>query len=188
MTRPGRPAGPTAETEAVVLTAALELLLAEGANALTPQRLHLATGVSRSTVYRHWPTAHAVLEALIDVAPPRPHALTRELAEDLHLEVDALCDRMRDKPVGAFLQALVAAASADPDAAALRHRYVHDLLAPFHAALRADGVTRQTDRDNVVSAVVSPLLVDALLLDRAPGRARAHRNVDDAVAELRVSA
>ncbi len=169
-----------------MLTAALDLLLAEGAGALTPQRLHLATGVSRSTVYRHWPTAHAVLEALIDVAPTPRQEATGHLALDLHAEVDALCNRLRDKPVAAFLQALVAAASSDPEAVPLRHRYVQDLLAPFHAVLREAGVSRQ-ERDDAVSAIASPLLLDALLLDRPTARTRAHRTVDDVLAR-RVSA
>jgi AcrR family transcriptional regulator len=166
----------------VVLTAALELLLREGAKALTPQRLHVATGVSRSTVYRHWPTPHAVLEALIDVAPDHVPAHTGDVATDLHAEVDHLCNRLRDKPVGAFLQALVAAADADPEAADLRHRYVEDLLAPFHAALAGRG--SKADRDDAVAAIVSPLLVDALLLDRPTARTRAHRTVDLVVGRL----
>ena len=169
-----------------MLNAALELLLAEGAGALTAQRLHSATGVSRSTVYRHWPTPHAVLEALIEVAPDRGLAPTGDLAADLHAAVDHLCNRLRDKPVAAFLQALVAAASADPGAAELRHRYVEDLLAPFHAALRASGAGR-ADREDAAALIVSPLLLDALLLDRPTARTRAHRTVDDVVARLGVA-
>lgn len=183
MTRPGRPAGPAADTATVVLTAALDLLLAEGATALTPQRLHAHTGVSRSTVYRHWPTPRAVLEALIDVAPVSSGEPTGDLAHDLHTEVDVLCNRLRDRPVAAFLQALVTASAGDPDVAALRHRYVEDLLAPFHAVLRAAGVSR-TDREDAVAAIVSPLLLDALLLERPTARTRAHRVVEQTVARL----
>ncbi|MEV4410379.1 TetR/AcrR family transcriptional regulator C-terminal ligand-binding domain-containing protein [Catellatospora sp. NPDC049609] len=183
MNRPGRPAGPTADTVTVVLTAALELLLAEGATALTAQRLHQATGVSRSTIYRHWPTPSAVLAALIDVAPLPPAEPSGDLARDLHAEVDQLCNRLRDRPVGAFLQALVVAAAADPDAALLRHRYVGDLLAPFHAVLRAAGVPA-TEREDAVAVIASPLLLDALLLDRPTARNRAHRIVDDVVAKV----
>lgn len=170
-----------------MLTAALNLLLAEGVGALTPQRLHLASGVSRSTVYRHWPNAHTVLEALVDVAPERPHPLTGDLAADLHDQVDVLCNRLRDKPVAAFLQALVAASAADPDAADLRRRYVGDLLAPFDKALRAGGVTRQGQRDEIVAVLVSPLLLDALLLDKPTARTRAHRQVDDVLTALGVT-
>ncbi|BBH68622.1 TetR family transcriptional regulator [Actinoplanes sp. OR16] len=172
MTRPGRPAGPTGDTEAVVLTAALKLLLEEGPAALTAQRLYQVTGVSRTTVYRHWPTPADVLAALIDVAPIPPGEPTGDLAEDLHAEVDRLGDRLRDRPVARFLQALVVA-----DAAELRHRYVSDLLEPFHTVLRAAGVP-DDDREDAVAMIASPLLLDALLLDRPPARDRAHRIVD----------
>jgi AcrR family transcriptional regulator len=172
VTRPGRPAGPTSDTEAVVLTAALELLLSEGPAALTAQRLFQVTGVSRTTVYRHWPTPAAVLAALIDVAPVPRGEPSGDLAKDLHAEVDRLCDRLRDRPVGAFLQALVVAGAAD-----LRHRYVSDLLAPFHETLRAGGVS-DDDREDGVAMIASPLLLDALLLDRTAARERAHRLAD----------
>lgn len=159
-----------------MLTAALELLLSEGAQALTPQRLHQLTGVSRSTVYRHWRTPHAVLEALIEVAPEKGPEPSGDLAVDLHAAVDQLCNRLRDKPVAAFLQALVAAA--EPE---LRHRYVEDLVAPFQRAL---GRVSRSDRDDAVAAIVSPLLLDALLLDKPTARTRAHRTVDEVVTRL----
>lgn len=177
MTTTGRPAGPTQDTATVVLTAALDLLLAEGAGALTAQRLHQATGVSRSTIYRHWPTPAAVLGALIDVAPSPARHSSGELARDLHAEVDALCNRLRDKPVAAFLQALAAMAATDPAARELREQYVGDLLAPFRAALR-EAKAPATAADDAVAAIVSPLLVDALLLGRPTARTRAHRMVD----------
>ncbi|MCM6772525.1 TetR/AcrR family transcriptional regulator [Nocardia sp. CDC159] len=186
MNRPGRPAGPAVETEELVLTAALELVLAEGAAALTPQRLHAATGVARTTIYRHWPTPKDVLAALISVAPhpsPRP---TGDSVADLRAEVDLLCDRLRDKPVGAFLRALVSASSADPDCVPLRHRYVGDLLAPFHRALRALGFTDEDRIAEAALAIVSPLLVDVLLLDRPADRDRAHRAVDGLLAKDRI--
>jgi AcrR family transcriptional regulator len=183
VTRPGRPPGPTPETARAVLTAALDLLLSEGAGALTAQRLHAVTGVSRSTVYRHWPTPHAVLEALIEVAPAGSSGPTGDLGADLHLAVDHLCDRLRDKPVPAFLSALVAAAASDPQAAALRHRYVEDLLAPLRRALAAAGVPT-SDQRHAVAQVAAPLLLDAVLLDRHADRVQAHAAVDELVGKL----
>lgn len=165
-----------------MLTAALEVLLTEGGTALTPLRLHQATGVSRSTIYRHWSTPTDVLAAIIDVAPLVPRALTGNHAVDLHAQVDELCDRLRDRPVAAVLQALVTMAATDEAAVPLRQRYVDDLVAPFRAALQ--GTDTETPAmtaervDDAVSAIVSPLLVDALLLDRPVQRDRAHRAVD----------
>lgn len=177
VTKIGRPAGPAADTVTTVLTAALDILLSEGGPALTPLRLHQATGVSRSTIYRHWSTPTEVLAALIEVAPPVRREATGDAVSDLHAEVDLLCDRLRDRPVGAFLQALVAMAANDEAAVALRQRYVDDLVAPFQRVLAADGMSGER-ADDAVNAIVAPLLVDALLLDRPSNRDRAHRAVD----------
>ncbi|MGY2062589.1 TetR/AcrR family transcriptional regulator, partial [Nocardia gipuzkoensis] len=159
------------------LTAALELVLTEGAGALTPQRLHTVTGVARTTIYRHWPTSKDVLAALISVAPHPSPEPTADPVADLRAEVDLLCDRLRDKPVGAFLRALVSASAADPDCVPLRHRYVEDLLVPFRRSLRALGFTA-SEAEDAALAIVSPLLVDVLLLDRPVDRGRAHRDLD----------
>ena len=173
----GRPAGPANDTVTTVLTAALELLLSEGGAALTPLRLHQATGVSRSTIYRHWNTPTDILAAVIDVAPLAERPLSDDPVADLHSEVDLLCDRLRDRPVSAVLQALVTMAASDEAAVPLRQRYVDDLVAPFSGVLEASGASG--DRaDDAVNAIVAPLLVDALLLDRPVNRERAHRAVD----------
>jgi AcrR family transcriptional regulator len=187
MTRPGRPAGPAAETETLVLTAALELLLTEGATALTPQRLHGVTGVARTTIYRHWPTARDVLAALIAVAPHEPSRPSGDPVTDLHAEVDLLCDRLRDKPVGAFLRALVTASVSDPSCTDLRLRYVMDLLEPFRTALRALGFGNEFAVEDGATLIAAPLLVDVLLLDRPVDRARAHRAVDELLARTTAS-
>ncbi len=182
MNKPGRPAGPAGETAEIVLTAALELILTEGAAALTPQRLHSITGVARTTIYRHWPAPKDFLAALITVAPHPSPAPTGDPLEDLHAQVDSLCDRLRDKPVAAFLRALVTASVTDPDCVELRHRYVTDLLAPFRAAVRAAGVAEPAVAGEITMSIVSPLLVDVLLLDAPADRDRAHRAVTDALA------
>lgn len=165
-----------------MLTAALELLLTEGATALTPARLHSVTGVARSTVYRHWPTPRDFLAALIAVAPDPPARPSGDLAADLHAAVDLLCDRLRDKPVAAFLRALVTASATDPTCTELRLRYVEDLLTPFHAAFHAHGTTDKDYIEEAAMTIVSPLLVEALLLDHAVDRDRAHRVVGHVLA------
>ncbi|QWF20808.1 TetR/AcrR family transcriptional regulator [Nocardioides sp. LMS-CY] len=177
MVRVGRPSGPAEATTEVVLRAALTLLLEEGGAALTPQRLHQLTSVSRATIYRHWPTPTDVLAALIDVAPDPERPLTGDPVRDVHAEVDALCDRLHEKPVATFLQALVAMAATDPAAVELRQRYVDGLIAPFYRALSGADLP-PTEAKDAVAAIVSPLLVDALLLDRPAARVRAHRVVD----------
>ena len=55
----------TPETEAVLLDAALEELLAHGIRRTTASDIARRAGVSRQTLYRYWPDAHAVFAALV---------------------------------------------------------------------------------------------------------------------------
>lgn len=76
-----------ARTKAVVLDAALRLLEAEGPDAVTHLRVAETAGVSRATVYRHWPER---LDLLVDAlasgatpafaAPPGADARERLVA------------------------------------------------------------------------------------------------------------
>ena len=42
--------------------------MSEGTAALTPSRLHQATGVSRATIYRHWPQAVELVADLLEIS------------------------------------------------------------------------------------------------------------------------
>lgn len=182
--RRGRPSGPSAGTRETVLTAALELLVAEGVPALTVVRLHEHSGVARSTIYRHWPTPDDVVDDLLEVAArteqPRP---TGALATDLAAALDALVRRMRERPVAPFLGALLSGPQNDTAVAARRARYVEALLAGVTAAVRAARPpVPAAAREDVVALAAGPLLVHWLATGRPPTRARAHAGIEAALA------
>lgn len=80
-----------AQTRDLVLRAARELLIAEGQEAVTPSRLTEMTGISRSTIYRHWadPTDIIFEATALDVERP-PFAPTGDVATDLRSYLVAL--------------------------------------------------------------------------------------------------
>ena len=184
--RRGRPAGPAADTRETVLRAALDLLLADGVGALTPQRLHEESGVARSTLYRHWPTPDDVVDDLLLVAAQTEHPVpTGDVVPDLEAALDALLWRLRHRPVAPFLAALM---SGPPDDAALvarRARYVETLLEPFHAALRAaTPPVPAAERDELVGLVAGPVLTAWLAHGRPPTRAKARAGLAAALPRL----
>ena len=184
--RRGRPAGPAADTRETVLRAALDLLLAEGVGALTPQRLHEESGVARSTIYRHWPAPDDVVDDLLLVAAQTEHPVpTGDPVADLEAALDALLWRLRHRPVAPFLAALM---SGPPDDAALvarRTRYVETLLEPFHAALRATTTPiPAAERDELVSLVAGPVVLAWLATGRPPTRTRARAGLTAALPRL----
>ena len=68
-----------------VLSAVAELILTEGAGAVTALRVSQRAGVARSTIYDHWPTSEALVLDAIDmvIAPQAPITTTADLGADL---------------------------------------------------------------------------------------------------------
>lgn len=79
------------QTRQLVLAAARELLLEEGQDAVTPTRLAALTGISRSTIYRHWnEPAEIIFEATAADTGRTSFAPTGDPAADLTLYLDEL--------------------------------------------------------------------------------------------------
>lgn len=184
--RRGRPSGPADATRELVLRAALDLLLTDGIGALTAQRLHEASGVARSTIYRHWPTPDDVLDDLLDVAARTEHPMpTGDVEADLGAALDALLWRLRHRPVAPFLAALMAGPASDAALVARRTRYVDTLLEPFHTALHAVSPRLlAAQREELVSLVVGPVLLTWLSNGKPPSRAKAAPGLRAALAAL----
>jgi len=181
---PGRPAGPSPATRETVLRGALDLLLDEGAAALTPQRLHEVTGVARSTVYRHWPDADALVDALIDVAEqteaPTP---TGDVAADIDVALEHLLWRLRNRPVASFLGTLMAGPIGDERVATRRNRYIAGLLQPVRAAVRqVDPPLSAAALEDAVNLITGPVLAYWLAHGRAPERSHARSGLTAAQA------
>jgi AcrR family transcriptional regulator len=129
--RRGRPRSENARR--AVLDAATGLAL-EGAASAGVDAIAARAGVSRTTVYKWWPSAAAVLlEGLLDHARGTielpPAAPIRDV---LSAHLEALVDLVRDTPAGALLRGLTAASVAD---SAVAHALIDDWLAPRRAAV-----------------------------------------------------
>lgn len=124
----GRPRSERARS--AVLAAAAELLVSGGVRAVTMEAIAARARVSKSTVYKWWPTrGHVMLDSLAGVtdaaAPPEPAGGGAPLADALTAQVGALVRAVRDTPAGRLVADLVAAAQADPGIrTALEDRWV----------------------------------------------------------------
>lgn len=118
------------DTEVVLLDAALDELLAHGIRRTTASDIAKRAGVSRQTLYRYWPDAHALFAALVTremiAVLPRGEAsdldelvaLLARTADDIRRM--ALVDRLRET---------------DPE---LFARYVFDRLGASQRAVHAE--------------------------------------------------
>lgn len=159
--RRGRPR--SAAVRDAVLSAAAELALDGGPAAATVDAIAKRAEVSRTTIYKWWPSASAiVLEGLLDsmrdsiVRPPGSTSL-----EALSHHVRSLNAILADPAVGPLLRNVIAASSSDP---AIARALIDQWIAPRREAV--SGILRHAierrellgdiDIDVVVDALVSP--------------------------------
>lgn len=121
-------------TRAAVIEAAAALVLAEGPDAITHGRVASAAGVSRTTVYKHYPDRSDLLFATVEAIgkdTPDPDEITGDLREDLRTFLGYLASDLRDDG-HAKLMAMMMERSMHDDAVALvRDTFMSEIATTF---------------------------------------------------------
>lgn len=167
---------------ASVLDAAAGLLVESGLSGLDLAEVAARSGVGKSTVYRRWGSAPAlVTDLLTDMAEtslPRPD--TGSLAGDLEAIARLIQRTLADPRQGRLFAAIIAAATCDPGTSAALAGFYRTRLDEF-AAVVTDGVERGeappgTDPADVVRHLSAPLYYRLLTGNGAPDEADARRS------------
>lgn len=118
------------DTEVVLLDAALDELLAHGIRRTTASDIAKRAGVSRQTLYRYWPDAHALFAALVtrEMLAVLPRGEASDL-DDLVSLLVATADGIRRMPLLDRLR------TTDPE---LFARYVFDRLGTSQRGIHAE--------------------------------------------------
>jgi AcrR family transcriptional regulator len=133
----GRPRSEKARR--AILNAAIELLLAQGLDAVSMDEVADHAGVSKATIYRWWPTKETLaLDALYHewdtFRPSLPD--TGSLRGDLLALIRPWVRRARKRPYARVVAALIEETHTDPEFAKLYHeRFVTPRRAPAGAVL-----------------------------------------------------
>ena len=164
-------------TVAKVLAAAHRLLETEGLASVTFGRVSRETGVSRTTLYRHWASpSELISEAWARVAPSNQVSHTDELEDDLLAVFRAVRDVVESSTMRRSLPALLVAAQRDPVISSLHARFVRDRRQPIVERLRAaiaDGqICADADPELLVDLLSGPIFYRQLLR-------RTHTSDDD---------
>jgi AcrR family transcriptional regulator len=155
-------------TQATVLAAVRSLLQSEGPHAVTFGRVSRETGVSRTTLYRHWAGPSALLaDAWAQVVPPNAVAHSPDLRDDLIELFTGVRDVVESATMRRSLPAFLAAAQDDPVIARLHAEFVRDRRQPIvdrlDEARRAGDLAPGADPDLLVDLVSGPLFYRQLL-------------------------
>lgn len=160
------------KTRDVVLPATLSVLAERGFAEFTMEAVAEAAGVSKSTVYRHWPTRMALLRDALEglnrqpdvelaggPARARVERLLKHLAAALSHSVFSAC-----------IPALVEAAERHPEVAEFLHQYSDRrrsaLTAVIRAGIQAGELPAHLDAEMAALALSGPLFYRRLMTPR----------------------
>jgi AcrR family transcriptional regulator len=103
-----------------VLEAALQVLADDGMSSFTMEAIARRAGASKATLYRHWPTAAALLVDAMDATfQPFPVPDTGDVRADLAQLLTAAATLLERTPFPRLLAAFIDAAERDPALAVL---------------------------------------------------------------------
>ena len=167
--RPG--ANPrTIRVRQIILDAAIDLLIKEGAGTLTAVRIAEKTGVARTTIYRHWADNTALLLDAIDklISPHVPTTLSENLEKDLSAALSNLRMRMTKRPFRIVFAALLDHTNRNRDAVGAQRRFVNGVLQPLQDILanaKGRGALPSTvDVESVSAQLAGPLFIQHVML------------------------
>ena len=158
--RAGRGRRPAAEVRAAALGAAGELLFQAGISAVTYERVATLAAVSKTTLYKWWPSAGAMaVDAYFErsaesLAMPDTGDLEADLKNQLHRFVEL----MVDTDAGRAVRGLFAAAQVD---AAVREAFADRFVRP-RREIGGEALTRAQRRGELRDDVDVQVLVDQL--------------------------
>ena len=154
----------------IVLSAGVELLTSDGGDSVTAARIAERTGISRSAIYRHWPSQPSLLLEVVEhgMVPHRTLELTGDLEVDLQTALRNMRARMRKQPFRRVFATLLGQANRDDAFVGPQRRLVRALLQPLREvlvdAMSRDELPSALDVDSACAQLAGPLLVQHVML------------------------
>lgn len=164
-----------AETQRLVKEATLDLIAEIGFEGATVERIAQRSGVSRTTIYRHWPQPAVLLLEAFDPPSPemQPPVPTGDFERDIARYIRHVADRLNDERFAAALAAQVDKAQRDPAYRAAHLQYavarnehgVGIFRAGVASGRLAPGVDAEHETDLILSFLVYQRLIRHRRLD-----------------------
>lgn len=121
VTETGEEVGRRARSKARILKETYRQLSASGIGGVSVDEIARRAGVSKATIYRHWPSRSALLmDACASLGAPLATPRTGGLRGDLTGVLTALAGQLETAPWSAVYPSILDAAERDPDVAALQ--------------------------------------------------------------------
>ncbi len=149
-------------SKAAVLAETYRQLSQSGLANVSIDEVSRASGVAKTTIYRHWPSRSALLiDACSRLGGGREAPDTGGLRGDVHALAASLADQLQTASWSSVVPSIIDAAERDADISAMQTGWHRGLMAPFDTVAeraKAKGEMR-SDRpvSDLVAATVGPL-------------------------------
>lgn len=158
-----------ARTRAIVLEAARKLLIEEGSDAVTALRVSEATGIARTTIYRHWPERADLLRDTVALEEPEPHVmLTGDTRSDLIAVLTHMGDRLGRRRGARFMAVSLDRSGLRGEAGGPHREMVRRRMEPLQDvienAIAAGDLRESLDVDTAVAQLAGPPFFRAVFM------------------------
>lgn len=174
----------------VVMTEALRLMFEGGLAGVSIDEITRRTGVSKTTIYRHWPSRNAlVMDACARLAPHPEAPDTGSLEADLMLLARRAAEQLTRARWPAVLPSMIDAAERDDGIAALQAEMQAGFAAPYlevvARAKKREEISPKAEGSRVAAAVLGPLFYRRWFSREPIDEAFVGSIVEDQVARLK---
>lgn len=175
--------GRGAQSRSVALAAAHKLLIENGWGAVTHLAVAEASGLGRTTLYRHWPEPGDLLIDVISAElPSDPLPSQGDLRSDLLAEMFQLRERLLDPDTSRLIATIIERAGRDPVFQLLRQRWHQEGTQGTRDALQrgisSGELARGTDVQDALDELSGPLVARILIAGQALTAKQVERHVD----------
>jgi AcrR family transcriptional regulator len=178
-----------AQTRVRVLEATADLLVQRGFANASIEAIAAASGVAKSTIYRHWRTREQLcIDAYRSVVQPQETPNTGVTRADLITLLTRLTEGLTVSPWARILPSLIDAAERDPEIAAFHRELTRHRRVPIQTVLqlgqqRGD-VPGDVDLDYVIDLLSAPLFYRRFIYHADNDRKLVEAIVDDVLSGL----
>ena len=149
-------------SKAVVLAETYRQLSQSGLANVSIDEISRASGVSKTTIYRHWPSRSALLiDACSRLGGTADVPDTGSFRGDLHALLSGLAEQLQTASWSAVVPSIVDAAERDSDVLAMQTGWHSNLMKPFGAVMeraKARGqISADADPQGVIATTVGAL-------------------------------
>ena len=149
-------------SKAAVLAETYRQLTQSGISGVSIDEVSRVSGVSKTTIYRHWPSRSALLiDACSRLGNAHQPPDTGTLRGDVHALVTNLAEQLQTAAWASVYPSIIDAAERDPEIAAMQSELHKGFMAPFHTIVeRAKGrgeILASKPAADLIAVIVGPL-------------------------------